>query len=70
MSTITTITEADVEDAAEAYSNRGIAKEALGLIDEARQDFEKARDLAQEAGNDSLADAAEQNLRDLDADDT
>ena len=52
-------------DLAEAYYNRGIAKGELGLIDEARQDFEKARDLAREAGNDSLADAVEQRLRDL-----
>ena len=52
-------------DLAEAYYNRGFAKGALGLIDEARQDFEKARDLAREAGDDSVADAAEQRLRDL-----
>ena len=52
-------------DYAEAYYNRGLAKGALGLIDEARQDFENARDLAREAGNDSLADDVEQRLRDL-----
>ena len=57
-------------DFAEAYYNRGIAKGALGLIDEARQDFGNARDLAREAGNDSIADAAEQRLRKLDATDT
>ena len=49
-----------------AYYNRGVAKGALGLIDEARQDFEKARDLARDAGNDSIADLAEQRLRNLD----
>ena len=65
-------------DYAEAYNARGTAKVLLGqsaetsenklkLIDEARQDFEKARDLAREAGNDSLAAEAEQNLRVLDS---
>ena len=57
-------------DDAAAYYSRSLAKRALGLIDEARKDFGNARDLAREAGNDSLADAAEQGLRDLDADDT
>ena len=52
-------------DFAEAYYNRGNAKAALDLIDEARQNFEKARDLARDAGNDSLADMAEQRLRGL-----
>ena len=42
-------------------------KGALDRIDEARQDFENARDLAQAGGNDSLADLAEQGLRDLDS---
>ena len=54
-------------DDAAAYYSRGLAKRALGLIDEARQDFGNARDLAREAGNDRIADAAEQNLRDLDS---
>ena len=57
-------------DYAEAYYNQGNAKGALGRNDEARQDFEKVRDLARDAGNDSIADAAEQRLRDLGADDT
>ena len=48
------------------YINRGIAKGKLDLIDEARQDFENARDLARDAGNDSLAASAEQGLRGLD----
>ena len=52
-------------DFAEAYNNRGNAKAAAGLIDEARQDFENARDLAREAGDDRIADAAEQRLRNL-----
>ena len=54
-------------DLAEAYHNRGVAKSALDRIDEARQDFENARDLARAGGNDSLADLAEQRLRDLDS---
>ena len=51
----------------QAYHNRGVAKSALDRIDEARQDFENARDLARAGGNDSLADLAEQRLRDLDS---
>ena len=54
-------------DHVEAYYNRGIAKGTLDLIDEARQDFEKARDLARDAGNDRVADLAEQRLRGLDS---
>ncbi len=54
-------------DYAEAYNNRGVEKVELGLIDEARQDFEKARDLARDAGNDRLADLAEQLLRAFDS---
>ncbi len=54
-------------DDAAAYYSRGLAKRALGLIDEARRDFENARDWAREASNDSLADAAEQDLRELDS---
>ena len=54
-------------DYAEAYINRGVMKVKLKQIDEARQDFEKARDLARDAGNDSLADAAEKFLRGLDS---
>lgn len=42
-------------------------KGALGLIDEARQDFENARDLARDVDNDSIVDAAEQRLRGLDS---
>ncbi len=57
-------------DYAEAYIHKGVAKGELDLIDEARQDFGNARDLAREAGNDSLANLAEQRLRGLDADDT
>ena len=54
-------------DDATAYYSRGLAKRELGQISEARQDFENARDLAREASNDSIADAAEQLLRELDA---
>ncbi len=53
-------------DYAEAYYHRGVAKGTLDRIDEARQDYEKSRDLARDVGNDSLADLAEQRLRDLD----
>lgn len=49
----------------DAYYKRGVEKAKLDRIEEARQDFEKARDLAREAGDDSLADLAEQGLRDL-----
>ena len=52
-------------DLTEAYYNRGLAKHALDRIDEARKDYENARDLAREAGNDSIADLAEQGLRGL-----
>ena len=53
-------------DYAEAYFNRGNSKGKLGRIDEARQDFEKTRDLAHKAGDDSLVALAEQVLRKLD----
>ena len=53
-------------DYAEAYGNRGNTKDKLGRIDGARQDFEKARDLAREAKNDSLVALVEQRLRELD----
>ena len=52
-------------DYADAYFNRGNAKSKLGRIDEARQDFEKARDLARKAGDDSFITLAEQALRKL-----
>ena len=51
---------------ADAYYNRGNTKIRLGRINEARQDFKKARDLAYEAGNASLIALAEQRLRKLD----
>ena len=53
-------------DDAAAYYSRGLGKRALDQIEEARQDFGNARDLARESGNDSIADAAEQELRNLD----
>ena len=52
---------------AAAYNSRGVAKVELGLINQARQDFEKAQDLARDAGNDRLADLMEQLLRALDS---
>ena len=51
---------------ADAYYNRGNTKIRLGRINEARQNFKKARDLAYEAGNASLIALAEQRLRKLD----
>ncbi len=54
-------------DYAEAYFNRGNSKGTMGRIDEARQDFEKTRDLAHKAGDDSLVALAEQVLQRLDS---
>lgn len=54
-------------DYAEAYFNRGNTKRKLDRIDEARQDFEKARDLARKVGDASLVDLANQQLRKLDS---
>ena len=52
---------------AEAYNNRGISKGKLGLIDEARKDFETALELARNANNAKIVAQVEQLLRDLDA---
>ena len=52
---------------AEAYNNRGISKGKLGLIDEARKDFEIALELARKANDAKIVTQAEQLLRDLDA---
>ena len=52
-------------DYAAAYYNRGNAKAVLDQREAARQDFTTARDLAGEAGNDSLVDLAEQGLQAL-----
>ena len=48
-----------------AYSNRGEAKAGLGRIAEARVDFEKARDIAKNAGDEKTVSKAEENLRKL-----
>ena len=56
-------------DYVEAYLNRGQANLTLNQPDEARRDFKKARALAQQAGNESLAALADQGLRKLDAPD-
>ena len=50
----------------EAYGNRGNAKNALGLKDEARKDFETTLELARNANNAGVVAQAEQSLRDLD----
>ena len=55
-------------DLAEAYYNRGLAKKALGLTDEARKDFETALELARNANNKKITPLAEQALRVLDQD--
>lgn len=54
-------------DYAEAYCKRGTAKAALGLNDEAREDFEIARELARKGGNAKIVAQAEQSLRDFNA---
>ena len=54
-------------DYAEAYINRGAAKVALVLKDEARKDFEIALELARKANDAKIVAQAEQLLRDLDA---
>ena len=54
-------------DDAVAYNNRGAAKAALDLKDEARKDFEIALELAQKANDAKIVAQAEQLLRDLDA---
>ena len=57
----------DPDDAA-AYYNRGEAKRASDHINEAREDYQKALDLAQEAGDANIATMAEQALNLLDND--
>ena len=54
-------------DYAKAYYNRGNAKVALDLKNEARKDFETALELARKANNAKIVTQAEQGLRDLDA---
>ena len=54
-------------DDAEAYSNRGNAKAALGRKDEARQDLETALALARNANNAEMVALVEQLLHKLDA---
>ena len=48
------------------YISRGIAKTELGFVDEAREDFITALDLAGKAGDESLITLAEQELQKLD----
>ena len=50
-------------DHAEAYNNRGVTKKALGRLDEAREDYQKALALAQESGKEDVIAAAKRNLR-------
>ena len=57
------------QDFALAYLNRGISYLEINQQEEARRDLETARDLAQQAGDENLAAAADQELRKLDAPD-
>ena len=59
-------TAGDAKADAKAYYARGNSKAALGLKDQARQDFKAALDLAQKAGDAKLVAAVEQSLRGLD----
>ena len=52
-------------DEAIYYDNRGRAKADLGRIAEARADFEKARDIAKQAGDAETVSTVEQNLRNI-----
>ena len=54
-------------DYAEAFNNRGLVEKTLGLVKEARADFENALVLARIANNANLVALAEQSLRSLDA---
>ena len=56
-------------DFAEAYLNRVLSYLATNQPEEARRDFETARDLAQQAGKEDLVALADQGLRKLDASD-
>ena len=53
-------------DYAGVYFNRGNTYRVLNLMEEARRDFRQALSLAQEQGNEVLAEAAKRNLRELD----
>ena len=54
------------KDFAGTYYSRGITKVAMGFVDGAREDFTKARDLALAAGNKSLSNRAERELKKID----
>ena len=56
-------------DYAAAYLNRGLSYLETNQQEEARRDLETARDLAQQAGKEDIAAAADQELRNLDAPD-
>ena len=51
---------------ANAYNNRGVGKEVLGRIDEAREDYQRAFALAQEADDKNLVARVKRNLHRLD----
>ena len=52
-------------DFPEAYLNRGLTYLAINQPREARRDFETARDLAQQAGEEDIVAAADHELRNL-----
>ena len=57
-----------LEPDAAAYNNRGEAKAALGLKDEAQKDLEIGLELARNANDAKIVAQVEQSLCDLDAD--
>ena len=56
------------QEFADAYYNRGLAKNVLGRKDEARRDFEAALEQARKTSNVKIVAQAEQWLRSFDAD--
>ena len=57
-------------DYAHAYNNRGLTKRNLGLLKEAREDYQKALALAQESGSEEFIAKVQDNLSQLDNDET
>ena len=53
-------------DYIEAYNNRGNIKKSIGLVAEARIDFETVLDLGEKAENNNLKTAAKQRIQELD----
>ena len=55
---------------AEAYTNRGVARKQLGLYEAAKKDLKQAQTLAQEQGLSDLLQSINQELDDLNSEDT